>query len=676
MPQLTDLLFILSAVLAVLNRSKAALAFLGAFALSVLLGPNTPPGFLQTEPSEPLPRILADCLLVGILLRNAKHPPPENGVFRNLKNTLLFFGRSCVGAPFVTGLLFTLINPSAPPAESWAHYALPRAGAFLSLFPVMTIYFGHEKTRFREEFTESLKPRFLMELGLWIFLNWMTGLLIYKSPELLEETNIYAHAQHFAAHFLMAIPIFWSAFRFPVAVNVLCLAVLSIGTFVASEGGMGPFHNLPLDVRIALGSLFNILFGIIGYAVKTQQEESRMIHNELETRVAKRTRELAASERFASTLFENIPDMIIVKNAEDLKYTRVNRAAEELLGRRREELVGHHEKEFLQEATWKKRQLDDEITLRGGALRDVPDEEFESANRGKVLLHTRKIPLPGDNQHFGWILSISEDITARNQVEVERLAVAQEAAARKEAERLVEIRDYFLKMAAHELKTPISALQLSLELALRKSSLIPSEQRKAIPIDLFTNAVEETRRLTRLIDHLLDVTKIDSGGFDFHPSKRVNITDLLKCTLDKFVGVFQEAGCSLSMDITDSIEAEVDPDRIQQVFQNLLSNAAKYGKGMPVSVKLDSTQTHWRLMVEDQGIGIPMEKQTQIFDRFNQTADRNVFPGMGLGLFLTREIVRAQRGIIRMRSIPGKGTTFIVECPKELQLSINQRQAA
>ena len=100
------------------------------------------------------------------------------------------------------------------------------------------------------------------------------------------------------------------------------------------------------------------------------------------------------------------------------------------------------------------------------------------------------------------------------------------------------------------------------------------------------------------------------------------------------------------------------------MITNLLGNAIKYGEGKPIEVTIGETEEYARLEVRDQGIGIPLEDQQRVFERFERAVSDRHYGGLGLGLWITRQVVEAHRGTIRLESKPGEGTTFIVELPR------------
>ena len=253
------------------------------------------------------------------------------------------------------------------------------------------------------------------------------------------------------------------------------------------------------------------------------------------------------------------------------------------------------------------------------------------------------------------------DVSDRKRVESERTELLQEA---REGLR---IRDEFLSVASHELKTPLTPLSLRLE----KLGLIARREVENNPelAEELLNQVTESRRqvvkLTDLIANLLDVTRIDSGHLRTHESE-VELASVVRVTAERRRPEARRAGSQLLLNLESPLWGTWDPDRVAQVVDNLLSNAIKYGAGEAIEVTLESLDDgRVILQVQDRGIGIAPESQPRIFDRFARAVSGRHYGGLGLGLYVTRSMVDALGGTIRVVSHPGQGSTFIVELPHQ-----------
>jgi signal transduction histidine kinase len=139
---------------------------------------------------------------------------------------------------------------------------------------------------------------------------------------------------------------------------------------------------------------------------------------------------------------------------------------------------------------------------------------------------------------------------------------------------------------------------------------------------------------------------------------------------------FQRAGCSVSVTMPEKVLGRWDRVRTEQVLTNLLSNAMKFGAGRPVEMKVEATNTSVRISLRDHGIGISREDQARIFGRFERAVPTRHFGGLGLGLYISVQILRAQQGSLRVESEPGQGACFIVDLPRNLERSLMTADAS
>jgi signal transduction histidine kinase len=232
-----------------------------------------------------------------------------------------------------------------------------------------------------------------------------------------------------------------------------------------------------------------------------------------------------------------------------------------------------------------------------------------------------------------------------------------------DAQRAIRARDDFISIAAHELRTPLSALVLLLTSADRalhqdtSSTLIESIGER------LTRAVRQTERLTRLVDNLLDVSRIETGQLALQ-LEPFNLFEAIEEHLQRCGGEAERAGCTLELRATARPVGRWDRARVDQVLANLLSNAIKYGAGQAVVVNVEEDPSWARFSVQDHGIGIAPEDLVRIFGRFERSTSVRHYGGLGLGLYVARQIVDAHGGSIRMESHVGQGSTVIVELPR------------
>jgi signal transduction histidine kinase len=224
-------------------------------------------------------------------------------------------------------------------------------------------------------------------------------------------------------------------------------------------------------------------------------------------------------------------------------------------------------------------------------------------------------------------------------------------------------RDDFLSIASHELKTPITSLRLQTQMTTR--SLQNSDSKTLSPDRLekfFKTSNKQLDRLTRLIDDLLDTTRIRAGKLTVEPIK-VDFSILVLDILDRFSDQLVEAGCMVKLDIAESIMVYCDPFRAEQVIVNLLSNVIKYASGKPVTIKLFQKDGAAYLKIQDEGPGIPAEKLVMIFERFKRGNKHEGISGLGLGLYIAKQVMDAHHGSISAESTLEVGSTFTITFP-------------
>jgi signal transduction histidine kinase len=221
----------------------------------------------------------------------------------------------------------------------------------------------------------------------------------------------------------------------------------------------------------------------------------------------------------------------------------------------------------------------------------------------------------------------------------------------------VQAREDFLSVAGHELRTPLSTLLLQTELQIETAQDLPTARRRFAPMQ------RTLRRLIKLADDVLDVARIRAGRLRLEPEP-LELCALVRDVATRTALALQLPEAHLRITAADPIEGRWDPMRMEQVVVNLITNACKYGGGKPITVQVSAADPACaELRVLDQGIGIAMEDQARIFERFARSADSREFAGLGLGLWIVREIVAAHRGTITVTSQPGAGAEFCVRLP-------------
>ncbi len=173
---------------------------------------------------------------------------------------------------------------------------------------------------------------------------------------------------------------------------------------------------------------------------------------------------------------------------------------------------------------------------------------------------------------------------------------------------------------------------------------------------------QQVRRFGQLVNDLLDITRIGVGRVDLR-LEEVDLAAVARDMAARFAPELAEVGCPRPACADVAAPGRWDRLRLEQVTANLLSNAAKYGRGKPVEVSVEANGTMARLTVRDQGIGVAPEDQARIFERFERAAPGYEYGGLGMGLYIVGQIVQALGGSVWVESTPGEGAAFTVELP-------------
>ena len=250
-------------------------------------------------------------------------------------------------------------------------------------------------------------------------------------------------------------------------------------------------------------------------------------------------------------------------------------------------------------------------------------------------------------------LALAEDLAHHFSMALERAHLYEEA---REA---VEARNEFIAIAAHELRTPLTALSLrmrSLEGLLQRERISVETQEK------FRVMSRQLTRLAQLVERLLDVGRITTGRLELQ-HEQVDVHELVEQVVDSFTEEARRIDTLLRVEVQAGITAWWDRGRVEQALANLLANALKFGAGKPVDIQVSDEGPWVSIAVKDHGIGIPPEARERIFERFERAVSSRKYGGLGLGLFLTRQIVESHGGTIHVESHPGEGSTFVLQLP-------------
>jgi PAS domain S-box-containing protein len=332
-----------------------------------------------------------------------------------------------------------------------------------------------------------------------------------------------------------------------------------------------------------------------------------------------------------------------------------NAGAALIKGYQRDEILGRPIDVFYTEAD---RERGRPAELLAQAVRDgrVEDEGWRVRKDGSRFWADVVITaLENETGQLIGFAKVTRDLTQRQHAEQERRRLDAE---RIRAEEALRIRDEFLSIASHELKTPLTALQIEL-FALRELSGQSGDERLSRKL---ARASRNADRLSRLIDMLLDVSRIATGRLTLRPEP-FDLSEAVSQVAETMRGTAEQARCEFTCSAPGSIPGSWDRLRVEQVVMNLLSNAFRYGAGAPVTLAVRADSGEAILEVRDHGPGVPAADLERIFERFERGSRSRNQGGLGLGLYVSREIARAHAGSIAARNLPDGGALFTVRLP-------------
>lgn len=357
--------------------------------------------------------------------------------------------------------------------------------------------------------------------------------------------------------------------------------------------------------------------------------------------------EMRELHHFLDSIVENIPNMIFVKDALELRFVRLNKAGEDLLGVKRDEMIGKNDYDLFPKNEADFFTAKDRSVLESGALLDLEEEEIETRAQGLRFLHTKKIPILDSAGQPKYLLGISEDITARKR--------AQENLARTAAElkRSNEELEQFAYVASHDLQEPLRMVASYTQLLQRRYAA----QLDATANEFIDFAVDGARRMQHFIADLLQYSRVATQA---RPLASVELAAVLETVRVNLKIALEESRAQLTSDPLPAVQG--DPRQLTQLLQNLIGNALKFRRpGEPPAVRVTAERVEhrqWRIGVADNGIGIAPEFFERVFVIFQRLHGHDEYPGTGIGLAISKKIVERHGGRIWVESEPGQGTTF------------------
>jgi len=359
----------------------------------------------------------------------------------------------------------------------------------------------------------------------------------------------------------------------------------------------------------------------------------------------------AAAEESAAlldTLFTSAPVGLSFLDR-DLRYVRINRALAQMNGVPPEDHIGRRPEEIVPE-------------LAAGVQ---AAHQTAMERNCTVMAEISGTTAAAPQQRRDWLVSyypvrVADRLLGTGAVVLDLTDRKRAYAAAQQA---VKLRDDFISVASHELKTPLTSLRLQVDGCLRHLARDGTLSRERV-IKLAGDLDRGVARLDRLVDDLLDFSRLASGRLDLR-LELVDWASLIAEVVDRFSPHLEEARCPLNLHLDRPLVGSWDRLRLEQITTNLVSNAIKYGPGAPVEVALNAEGPSAVLRVRDHGIGIAAADQTRIFERFERAVSSRSYGGFGLGLWIVRRVADAFGGAVAVDSAPGAGATFTVTLPRE-----------
>ncbi len=391
-------------------------------------------------------------------------------------------------------------------------------------------------------------------------------------------------------------------------------------------------------------------------AIAQLMRDQKLTAGQFETTAARRAEELGAANQFLDSMIENIPNMIFVKDAKELRFVRLNRAGEDLLGFTRDELIGKNDFDFFSPEQAEHFVSLDRETLRIGRLVDIPEEVIQTKNKGARILHTKKIPILDASGEPSFLLGISEDITETRK--------AQEAVrtAQGEAERANRAKSEFLASMSHELRTPLNAILGFSELLSDDSTDQFDKKTRRRFLDQIHSSGQH---LLQLINDILDLSKVEAGQMELH-LESVDLGSVIQDVRATIEPLALSKSIVLNTESKREISLIADSAKVKQMLLNLVSNAIKFTpNGGRIDIRIRRLDAWVEIAVSDSGIGIAKEDLERLFTEFQQldAGPGRQQEGTGLGLALTRRFAELHGGQVIVESEVGKGSTFTLRLP-------------
>jgi PAS domain S-box-containing protein len=359
--------------------------------------------------------------------------------------------------------------------------------------------------------------------------------------------------------------------------------------------------------------------------------------------VQKTGKELEQSNIFLSAVLENLPNMIFVKDAKDLRFVRLNKAGEDLLGFPVNDLIGKNDYDFFPKEQANFFVSKDRAVLRKGKLCDIAEEPIQTKHLGRRWLHTKKISIPGIDGKPAYLLGISEDITEK----------------KKKDDALNELNlelEAFSYSISHDLRAPLRAMNGYAQILEEDyASGINEEGRRLLKAIKYNS-----QKMGILIDELLTFSRLGRKEI------KKSTVDMNELTEGVIRELNNENPNKAQIHFTELHPVVVDYGLIHQVMHNLLSNAIKYSSGketpdVEISSRIEEKEVIYE--VKDNGVGFNMKYADKLFGVFQRLHNSDEFEGVGVGLAIVKRVVIRHGGSVWAEGVLNKGATFGFSIP-------------